>query len=706
VARDISKVLGRFQNRDGYLENDRYIVSWALGHLLELAEPECYDPAFKKWSLDVLPIVPAKFQLRPVKNSQKQLKVLKELINAADVGEVANACDAGREGELIFRRIYAWCGCKKPVKRLWLSEATPAAVREAFKKLRRGEELDNLAAAAEVRAQADWLVGINATRAFTVKHKTLLSVGRVQTPTLALVVQREREIREFRPETYWELQVVFEKNGGAAYRGRWFRDGESRVKERARAEELARAVEAAGSGRVVKVEKRTKSEQPPMLFNLNDLQKEANRRYGLTAQQTLNAAQKLYEESKLITYPRTDSRHLTEALVRDTLQKRLAALEKCPEYGELVRQIRAGVVPGKRHVDDAKVTDHHAIIPTDTIPDLAALGTAERRVYDLVIRRFLAMLYPPAVYDETAVVTEAGGETFGSRGRVERERGWKAVYKEERDEKDGKDEGDAKQPLPPLAEDEAVRVAEAETAERQTKPPKRYTEATLLAAMENAGRFVTDKEAAETLKDAGGIGTPATRAAVIERLIRVGYIERQKKTLVPTRKGETLIDLVPEKVKSVELTAQWEEGLRRIKDGLDDARLWMSGIKNFTREIVQIAKKQEVNSTVRQDRESLGKCPLCGREVVEYPKSYGCSGYREGCRFAIWKQVAGKKISRTQVKALLQKGRTGLIKGFKSKAGKKFDAVLKLSDGKVEFDFGGRGSRGSRKCSGKSGEVT
>jgi DNA topoisomerase-3 len=469
---------------------------------------------------------------------------------------------------------------------------------------------------------------------------------------------------------------------------------------------LARAVEAAGSGRVVKVEKRTKSEQPPMLFNLNDLQKEANRRYGLTAQQTLNAAQKLYEESKLITYPRTDSRHLTEALVRDTLQKRLAALEKCPEYGELVRQIRAGVVPGKRHVDDAKVTDHHAIIPTDTIPDLAALGTAERRVYDLVIRRFLAMLYPPAVYDETAVVTEAGGETFGSRGRVERERGWKAVYKEERDEKDGKDEGDAKQPLPPLAEDEAVRVAEAETAERQTKPPKRYTEATLLAAMENAGRFVTDKEAAETLKDAGGIGTPATRAAVIERLIRVGYIERQKKTLVPTRKGETLIDLVPEKVKSVELTAQWEEGLRRIKDGLDDARLWMSGIKNFTREIVQIAKKQEVNSTVRQDRESLGKCPLCGREVVEYPKSYGCSGYREGCRFAIWKQVAGKKISRTQVKALLQKGRTGLIKGFKSKAGKKFDAVLKLSDGKVEFDFGGRGSRGSRKCSGKSGEVT
>ncbi|MBO8128921.1 MAG: DNA topoisomerase III [Peptococcaceae bacterium] len=690
VARDISKVLGRFQSRNGYLENDRYIVSWALGHLLELAEPEYYDPAFKKWSLNVLPIIPD-FKLRPIRNSQKQLKVLKQLINSPDVGEVVNACDAGREGELIFRRIYSFCGCKKPVKRLWLSEATPSAIRESFKKLRDGRELDNLAAAAEARAQADWLVGINATRAFSVKHKTLLSVGRVQTPTLALVVQREREIRGFKPETYWEITATFRKVDGATYRGRWIRDGESRVRERIRAEELARAVEAAGSGRVVRVEKRTKSEQPPLLFNLNDLQKEANRRYGLTAQQTLNAAQALYEKHKLITYPRTDSRHLTEVLVRDTLQKRLAVLEKCPEYREPVRQIRVGVVPGKRYVDDAKVTDHHAIIPTDVSPDLAALNTAERQVYDLVVRRFLAMLYPPAVYDETAVVTEAGGETFNSRGRVEKERGWKIVYKpEERDEKNGKDEGDAKQLLPPLAEGEAVRVAEAETVERQTKPPKRYTEATLLAAMENAGRFVADKETAETLKAAGGIGTPATRAAIIERLIRVGYLERQKKTLVPTRKGETLIDLVPEQVKSVEMTAEWEDGLRRIEEGLDDARLWVSGIKNFTREVVQIAKEQEANSAVhrQKEKEVLGKCPLCGRDVVEYPKSYGCSGYREGCRFAIWKQVAGKKISRTQAKALLQKGRTGLIKGFKSKAGKKFNAVLVLRDGgKIEFKF-------------------
>ncbi|MBE3588662.1 MAG: topoisomerase C-terminal repeat-containing protein, partial [Thermoanaerobacteraceae bacterium] len=579
-------------------------------------------------------------------------------------------------------------------------EATPSAIREAFKKLRDGRELDNLAAAARVRAEADWIVGINATRAFSVKHKTLLSVGRVQTPTLALVVQREREIRGFKPETYWEVWATFRKSGRATYRGRWFRGGESRIKEKSRAEELVRAALAAGSGRVAEVQKRTKTEAPPLLFNLNDLQKEANRKYGMTAQKVLDTAQALYEKHKLITYPRTDSRHLTGALARDTLQKRLAALEKCPEYGELVRRIRPGMMPGKRHIDDAGVTDHHAIIPTEVTPDPAALNPAERQVYDLVVRRFLAMFYPPAVYDETAVVTEVGGETFKSGGRVEIEPGWKAVYgPEEKEEKDGKDEDGESQPLPPLAEGETVGVEEAGAVERQTKPPKRYTEATLLAAMENAGRMLEDKEMAETLKAAGGIGTPATRAAVVETLIKRGFIERQKKALVPTRKGETLVDLVPEELKSVELTARWEDGLRRIEEGLDDARLWLVGLKNFTWEVVQMAKEQEANDGVKQQKEVLGKCPLCGRDVLEYAKSYGCSGYKDGCKFAVWKEIAGKKITSNQAKELFQKGRTGVLKGFKSKAGKSFDAILTLGeDGKVNFEFADHADQALGKC--------
>jgi DNA topoisomerase-3 len=419
----------------------------------------------------------------------------------------------------------------------------------------------------------------------------------------------------------------------------------------------------------------------------------------MTAQKVLDTAQALYEKHKLITYPRTDSRHLTGALARDTLQKRLAALEKCPEYGELVRRIRPGMMPGKRHIDDAGVTDHHAIIPTEVTPDPAALNPAERQVYDLVVRRFLAMFYPPAVYDETAVVTEVGGETFKSGGRVEIEPGWKAVYgPEEKEEKDGKDEDGESQPLPPLAEGETVGVEEAGAVERQTKPPKRYTEATLLAAMENAGRLVDDREMAETLKAAGGIGTPATRAAIIETLIKRGYIERRKKTLVPTPRGEALVDLVPEKLKSVELTAQWEDGLRRIEEGLDDARLWLVGLKNFTVEMVAMAKEQEANGAVHQ-KEVIGRCPLCGRDVLEYTKSYGCSGYRDGCNFAIWKETAGKKITAKQAQELLQKGRTGVIKGFKSKAGKSFDAMLTLGeDGKVNFEFADHAGQALGKC--------
>jgi DNA topoisomerase-3 len=665
-----------------------------LGHLLELAEPEDYDPELKKWSLEQLPLIPPEFTLKPISSGRKQLTTIKRLVQSPDVSTVVNACDAGREGELIFRRIYAWCKGQKPVKRLWLSEATPAAIKEAFRRLRDSRELDNLAAAAEARAQADWLVGINATRAFTCRHNRLLSVGRVQTPTLALVVAREREIRAFKPEPYFEVWATFRKSTGETYRGKWFREKQDRLQDKQEAENLTKQISTGGI--VEKIEQKEAREQPPQLFNLNDLQKEANKKYGLTAQKTLDAAQALYEKHKLLTYPRTDSRHLTTALVRDTLAGRLEALTGIPDY--------AGLVPknlpqlGKRYVDDSKVSDHHALIPTASRPDLSKLSPAEQKVYDLVVRRFLAIFYPDARYAVTRVVTAAGGEKFLSQGRVELDLGWKAVYgRQEEGEAESKDE--ESQALPQLAESEEVAVQGVEVKAKQTRPPQRYTEATLLAAMENAGRLVEDKEMADTLKAAGGIGTPATRAAIIERLIQVGYLRREKKNLLPTAKGETLIGLVPKEVKSVELTARWEEGLKEIEEGQRDFNEWLEGIKNFTTEVVRMAREQEATPGAEPDREVLGRCPLCGREVMEYPKSYSCSGYKEGCKFAIWKEIAGKKITANQAKELLQRGKTGVIKGFKSKTGKKFYAALTLGEGgKVNFEFAERNGETLGKC--------
>ena len=554
VAVDLAKVLGSFSRQDGYLENRQYIVSWAFGHLLELAEPEDYDLAFKRWDIGLLPILPADFKMQEISSGRKQLGALKKLLRSGDVGGVVNACDAGREGELIFRRIYQAAKSDKPVKRLWLSEATPAAVREAFRRLRESRELDSLAAAAEARSEADWLVGINSTRAYTCRHSRLLSLGRVQTPTLALVVNREKEIRAFKPAPYWELWATFKKESGETYRGKRFKDKVDRLNSRDEAQSILSRL--GNQGEVVRVEQRETKEQPPTLFNLNDLQKEANKKYGLTAQQTLDAAQALYEKHKLLTYPRTDSRHLTEAIVSDTLAGRLSALAGS-EYATLVP--KSMPVLGKRYADGSKVSDHHAIIPTAARPDLSAMGENEKLVYDLVVRRFLAMFYPDARYAVTKAATDVNGEMFLSAGKVELDPGWKKVYKPEEEKKD-----DDAQTLPPLKQGEQVAVEKAEAVEKSTKAPSRYTEATLLAAMENAGRFAEDEDLADTLRETGGIGTPATRAAIIETLIKRTYIKREKKTLVPTPDGETLIDLAPELLKSVDMTAKWESGLLDI----------------------------------------------------------------------------------------------------------------------------------------------
>lgn len=706
VARDLAGTLGAFIRKDGYLENDKYVVSWAIGHLVGLANPEDFNPNLKKWSFDTLPILPDQYTLKALPGTIKQFRILKTLLSRPDIDLLINSCDAGREGELIFRYIYALSGSKKPFKRLWLSETTPEAVKKAFTALIPGKDLDGLALAAESRSRADWLIGINATRAFTVKHNDLLSVGRVQTPTLALIVNRENEIKNFVPVPYWELYALFEKEDGQTYTGKWFKEDLDRFETQADAGQVEDRVKSK-PGVVEKVEQKDISEPPPLLFNLNDLQKEANKKYGLSAARTLEVAQSLYEAKKLITYPRTDSRHLTKELA-GTIPKRLSALSGLSDYAPFVAEAKAAGSPGKRYVNNSKVTDHTALIPTDTRANINALSPEERKIYDLVVRRFLAIFFPAALYKQTRVVTGAGGETFLTTGRVELRHGWKKVYapaeggdpgqktKKQREAGSDPEEGEDTSengPLPQLLKGEKVMVKDTKRMEKQTKFPKRFTEATLLATMEGAGKLLDDEELKDAMKG-HGLGTPATRAAIIERLIKVNYIERKQKSLVPTPKGEKLISLVPDLIKSPEMTANWEKTLSDIEAGQADPKVFMAGIVDLTRQTVELARAQKASAPARNGvkggKESLGQCPLCGQDVADFPKSYGCTGFREGCKFAIWKEIAGKKITPTQAGTLLKKGKTGILKGFKSKEKKPFEAALALSkEGKVTFQFEG-----------------
>lgn len=692
VARDLASVLGQFNNRDGYLENNEYIVTWAIGHLVELAGPEDYNPDLKKWTLAALPIIPENFKLKPNPKTIKQLKIIRHLLKRPDVATLVNACDAAREGELIFRYIYYINGCNKPFNRLWLSETTPAAVKKAFAQLRPGAEMDRLARAAEARSWADWLIGINATRAFTVRHNDKYTVGRVQTPTLALIVNREWEINNFVPVPYWELYAEFTKTNGQSYSGKWFNKDRDRFDNPAAAREVSGKVDGKPA-MVVSMEQKEIAEQPPFLFNLNDLQKEANKKYGFSAAKTLEIAQKLYESKKLITYPRTESRHLTKELA-GTISQRLAALAAAGEYTVYAQKAQKAGSPGKRYVDDSKVTDHTALIPTETKPDMNSLSPDQERIYNLIARRFLAIFFPPAKYSQTRVITETEGETFLTTGRVELDPGWKSVYTfgrektDRNEEKEKEEENEENTIIPDLARGEAVTAGGTQVREKKTKPPKRYTEATLLATMEGAGRLMEDSELKEAMKG-HGLGTPATRAAIIEKLIKTGYLKRKQKALIPTQKGIDLINLVPDIIKSPEMTGRWEKTLAEIEAGSANPKQFMEGIINLTRQVIDLVKQQPPASRPGNNgREALGKCPLCSRDVVEFSKSYGCSGYKDGCKFAIWKETAGKKITPAQAGTLLNKGKTGIIKGFKSRTGKKFDAALIINtDGKIGFSF-------------------
>lgn len=586
VGRDIARVLGCSQRGDGYLAGEQYVVSWAVGHLAQLAAPEDYDPALKRWAFETLPIMPEQMRLVAAPGAKAQFAVLKKLMNSRDVDSLICATDSGREGELIFRYIYLLAGCKKPFNRLWVSSMTDKAIKDGFAALRPGADYDLLYQSARCRSEADWLVGINASRAYTLKYDALLSIGRVQTPTLAIIVNRAAEIAAFVPEQYFEVRADFSADG-AAYWGLWQNAaGESRLKDKAAADAIVAKVKGA-DGRVLEVKREEKSQPPPLLYDLTELQRDCNRRYGFSAQKTLDLAQSLYETRKLLTYPRTDSRYLSDDLL-PRLPGRVKNLAALPQFAEACAPFaQAGVPrPGKRVIDNSKVTDHHAIIPTEGHLRVDNLTADEWKVFRLVALRFLAVFYPAYRYASTKVLTEAAGERFLSRGQEVLAPGWQALYdrlkQEEQQEKPGKKAKSPKdeQELPNLGEGQTVQLLAAKAEQKKTQPPKPYTEASLLSAMENAGRFVEDEALREQLKESG-LGTPATRAAIIERLLAVGYIKRQGKTLVPTEKGEKLIAVVPPELKSAETTGKWEKGLSAIAGGRMATGVFMASIKRY-----------------------------------------------------------------------------------------------------------------------------
>jgi len=593
VGRDIAGVLKCKQKGDGFLYGGDYIVSWAIGHLATLKEPDEYDEKLKKWRMEDLPILPEAMGLKAIPKTRRQLVVLRGLMNSKETGLIVCATDSGREGELIFRYIYEIVKCKKPVKRLWISSLTDAAIVEGLSKMKDGREYDNLFASAKCRAEADWLVGMNATRAFSIRYggyRDPLPMGRVQTPTLAMLVNRHNEINAFTAKDYFEVKAMFETALGQGYSGLWLTpEGEDRTYEKEKAEEVAAKVKGC-AGSVESVETEKKSQPPPQLFDLTELQRECNRKLGFSAKKTLEIAQSLYEKHKMITYPRTDSRYISGDMV-PKLPKVIESVSD-PEYTVFRDYLLSlpKLPTTSRIVNDAKVTDHHAIIPTGSKKSLSSLSADERAVYDRILRNFLGAFHPSHEFDVTTVITRAEGEAFRSKGQVERVPGWTALYAHEKNTKTKKAQAQQEdESLPALQQDENVTVKDAEVLHKKTSPPKPHTEATLLSAMENAGRLVDDEALKEALKESG-LGTPATRAAIIEKLISSGYVQRVKKSLTPTEKGIRLIGLVPPEMRRPETTGKWERGLTRIANGEMDEKKFMESIKRYVAYLVQEAR--------------------------------------------------------------------------------------------------------------------
>ena len=702
VGRDLVRVLpGQFTKAEGYLEGPEHVVTWAVGHLVALADPDEYDDRFKKWRMADLPIVPEHFKLVVRdERSKKQMNVVKRLLGRDDVDRVINACDAGREGELIFAYLFEKAGSKLPVQRLWLNSMTRAAIEAGFAGLRPASELASLEAAARSRSEADWIVGMNSTRAATIRLRSsfdgAVSLGRVQTPTLAILARREEEIRAFKPEPYWIVDAEFDPvhNGPRRYEGRFYAGSNPRLKTAAEAHAVVAACEGQ-TGTITKLEKSERKERPPLLYDLTSLQRDANSRFGFSARRTLAAAQRLYEEHKALTYPRTNSRYLTQDMIAEI--KPIAKLVgERAEYAQGSRYVLGlDVLPLARVVNDAKVTDHHAIIPThaESHP-VDKMNDDDKRIYDLAVKRFLAVFHPEAVFENTRVETTVVEYVFRTSGKVMLVPGWRGVYGESADpDPSGAAEDDEgrEQQLPKLERDETVSVLEVGSEEKETKPPRRYSEGALLAAMETAGKLVDEEGLREAMKDSG-IGTPATRAAIIERLLQVGYIERDARALVVTEKGLNVVRLLGEHpLTSPGLTGDWEHRLAKIETGEDSRAAFMGDIVKFTEETV--GELDHKLKDVRIPRANLGPCPVCGRDIIENRKGYSCWSREDpGCGFVIWKGKAGKQLPVAVARELIKTGRTErAVTGFKGRSGKSFRARLALQqneDGKwrVEFD--------------------
>jgi DNA topoisomerase-3 len=709
VARDIAKVLKVTGKKEGYIEGNGYIITWALGHLIQLVNPDSYDKKYKSWAIKNLPIVPEAFKVEviPNKGQKAQFKIIKSLITKPDIEEIICATDAGREGELIFRFIYDHAKAKAPIKRLWISSQTDKAIREGFDQLKPGDDYQPLYDSALSRAEADWLIGMNATRAYSSalsKGNGVMSVGRVQTPVLNMIVQRYESNRAFVPETFYEVFADIAHENGS-FRAKWFKKKEDRFKEKEQAEEIVKAVSENPLGVISQLTEKQKKENPPQLYDLTELQKDANRRFKFSADRTLKTMQNLYEKHKVLTYPRTSSRYLSQDMVPKLPQllQNLTEQENFKPHADAVLSKELPIT--KRIVDDTKVTDHHAIIPTDAKADVTAFSSDERRIYDLVIKRFLAAFLPVCLKNTTEIISTFSENTFKVSGTVIQSPGWRAVYSTENKEdkeatkdttekdtaSDKKTVKNQKETLLPIVKKGDDVTAEKTTVvDGQTKPPALYNEASILAAMETAGKQVEDEALREAMKDCG-LGTPATRSQILERLISVGYINRDNNTLTPTDKGIYLIENIQDKaLLSPELTGEWEKKLNDMAQGKYLRNIYMEDIVVFTKQVVkQVKEASDSGNSDMAGQSPIGKCPKCKKEdIYESLKTFSCAASKEGeCDFVVWKMIAGKVISKSAVMALINEGKTPLITGFRSKAGKLFDAMLEFKDGKVSFNF-------------------
>lgn len=615
VGRELARVLGCRRAGEGYLEGERYIVTWALGHLVELAPPEDYDKAWAKWDLLTLPMLPERMKTVVIPQSGRQFRAVQAQMRRGDVDELVIATDAGREGELVARWIMEKAGWRKKARRLWISSQTDKAIREGFAHLRPAAEYDNLFYSARARSQADWVVGLNVTRALTCKYNAQLSAGRVQTPTLALIVDREEEIRRFVPKPFWTVRAQL-----PGFTATW-RDekGQARIFDEAKARALAERL-AGGEGVITSLKRRRRQVPPPAAYDLTELQRDANRKYAYSAKETLSIMQNLYEVHKILTYPRTDSRYISDDVV-PTLPERLRSL-LIEDYRPLAQELLRHMPLNTQYlVNNAKVTDHHAIIPTEEQVELWRLSGPERNIFDLVARRFLAVLMPPCVYEEVSLEVEAAGEKLHAKGKIMVESGWRAAYDRSFDWEEEDDGEERDQALPALSQGERLDIRSAQACPGKTAPPARYTEATLLTAMEHPGAQVSDREQGRILEETGGLGTPATRADIIEKLFSAFYIERRGKELVPTSKGIQVVGLAPRELRSAQLTAQWEKRLGDIAQGREQEGPFVAEMAQFAARLV--AQVKESDETYHHDNQTRTPCPDCGKYLLRVKTKRG-----------------------------------------------------------------------------------